>query len=438
MSLESAIAKLESAVSRIESSLGVGTSGDDSTGNPPAVAAFDELVDGSFKQFIDACNNIGEDLTKISQIVQICISENRRVIKAACSCSKPSDEELLAWVQPLASALTTTGALPDNRNKFFNHQSAFVELSSAFQWFFISPAPRAHVQGAKDSADFYLNKCLMNFKDDPAKEHHRNFVKFGKLFCDELMEYIKRFHTTGLSWRSSGVALDKFEEGSPSDKIPPTNSAGNPEDRLMALADRLESLSLAGLGSMNKTANDLDDVPASLADFDQLVSDTVSPFVQICKKIGGDVSKLGEFEEEGFKKLRWFILASAKCKKPTDEVLGSKFADIADVIKAAMSTPDNRNKVFSHQQSFSEHIQCLQWILVSPAPKPFVQGTLESADFYLNKVLTGFKEDPNKADHRAFVKGIKDITAQLGDYIKKYHATGLSWNSNGQDFETFE
>jgi adenylyl cyclase-associated protein len=76
--------------------------------------------------------------------------------------------------------------------------------------------------------------------------------------------------------------------------------------------------------------------------------------------------------------------------------------------------------------------------LIAPAPKPFVTGTLEAADFYLNKILTSTKEDPLKNDHRAFVKAIKDITSELADHVKKYHTTGLSWKANGSKFSEFQ
>jgi len=101
------------------------------------------------------------------------------------------------------------------------------------------------------------------------------------------------------------------------------------------------------------------------------------------------------------------------------------------------SKTDNRSKVFNHQTAVAESINCLQWIFVSPAPGPHVQGCLEASDFYLNKVITTNKESPDIALHREFVKGIKTTLGELQVYIKQFHTTGVSWNSKGRSLAGF-
>lgn len=100
---------------------------------------------------------------------------------------------------------------------------------------------------------------------------------------------------------------------------------------------------------------------------------------------------------------------------------------VAEALSTASSLPDNRSDAFNHQTAFSEAIQSVQWVFVTPGPMPFVSSCLESADFYLNKVLKDAKELDNKQDHRDFVKLIKQMLNELCAYIKQFHTTGLAW-----------
>jgi adenylyl cyclase-associated protein len=126
------------------------------------------------------------------------------VLVASFKVKKPSDEQLMATLFANGvAALQQAGKLADNRSKAFNHQSAFTEFLNCIQWVMIAPAPKPFVLSCRDSADFYLNKILTTFKDDPLKEHHRNFVKFLKSTIENLGEYIKQFFTTGLTWNAS-------------------------------------------------------------------------------------------------------------------------------------------------------------------------------------------------------------------------------------------
>jgi adenylyl cyclase-associated protein len=202
------------------------------------------------------------------------------------------------------------------------------------------------------------------------------------------------------------------------------------------VAEKLEALSFQNKKSGGDKKADSED-PPSVVDFDGVLNGPVKDFVTAAKNLGGDIAKLGELSEKGFAQLRSFVVAASKCAKPTEDELNKKFSEVTPVLQAVV--PDNRNKVaFFHQSAFAEHIQILQWILVTPAPKPFISGTVEAADFYLNKILTSTKDDPLKNDHRAFVKAIKDITSELGDYVKKYHTTGLNWKANGTKFSEFK
>lgn len=89
---------------------------------------------------------------------------------------------------------------------------------------------------------------------------------------------------------------------------------------------------------------------------------------------------------------------------------------------------DNRSPFFPHLTSASEFAQALGWIFVSPTPIGHVQGQLEAADFYLNKILVSQK-GPDASDHKLFVQSIKAALKEMQPYIKAHHTTGLVWNA---------
>lgn len=57
-----------------------------------------------------------------------------------------------------------------------------------------------------------------------------------------------------------------------------------------------------------------------------------------------------------------------------------------------------------------------------------VQNQSEAAEYSLNKVLSLARDQPNKPDHQAFVKQLRNCTAQMIEYTKEFHKTGLNWN----------
>jgi len=314
--------------------------------------------------------------------------------------------------------------LPDNRDPFFFHQSAFSEFAQCLQWVLIVPAPSPFVSAALDSSDFYLTKILQTFKDDPNKEHHRNFVNFIKSTLKELAAYVKQFHTTGLVWNPSGIPYSQFQ---PSMLTAGASSSSNSqnvsdEDKLAALIDRLE------LAAMKMSPQeDEKGVHPSIADFDALIEESVVPFQNACKAIGGDVAHLGDLLGRAFVELRGFVVRARECQRPSDDELGLSAGTLCGIVQEAGGLCNARDPMFAHFQSFAEFVGCVQWVLVYPAPGPFVSSSLESADFYMNKVLKSHKDDVNAQAHKDFVKFMKQINASLVDYIKKHHTTGLNW-----------
>ena len=79
---------------------------------------------------------------------------------------------------------------------------------------------------------------------------------------------------------------------------------------------------------------------------------------------------------------------------------------------------------FKHLITTTDHHR-----LMAAASKPVIVGQLEAADFYLSKVLTKARdaESPAKENLRAYVKTLKAMLTDMGEYGQNFHKQGITW-----------
>lgn len=90
----------------------------------------------------------------------------------------------------------------------FNHLSAVSEGIPAVGWVAVEPKPGPFAGEMKDSAQFYTNRVIKEFKDQDKVhvEWCRSYIKL----LDALKEYIMKHHRTGLSWNPKGGDAASF------------------------------------------------------------------------------------------------------------------------------------------------------------------------------------------------------------------------------------
>lgn len=97
---------------------------------------------------------------------------------------------------------------------FFNHLSTVSEGIPAVGWVAVEPKPGPFVGEMKDSAQFYSNRVIKDYKDSDKShvEWCRSFIKL----LDTLKEYVMKNHTTGLVWNPKGVDASSYSPSSSS------------------------------------------------------------------------------------------------------------------------------------------------------------------------------------------------------------------------------
>jgi len=140
------------------------------------------------------------------------------------------------------------------------------------------------------------------------------------------------------------------------------------------------------------------------------------------------------FVKSGVAEVRKVIEASFHCKKPSDKKYLSGILEVVTAVDKAIGRKDDPH--FFHQKSLFELIGAFSWV-DAPGPVSHVEAQNESAAFYLNSILTAAKKaatEEEKAQHRAYVKTIKDLLTSLTELIRNDFKLGLTWNVKGGDF----
>jgi len=109
-------------------------------------------------------------------------------------------------------------------HKFFNYLSTLSEGITALGWVVVEPAPGPSVAEARASSEFYSNKILMEYKNKDGGDLHRAWVHSWNEFLKELQNYIKQYHTTGVSYNPQGGAASAADSGPP----PPSGAGPAP------------------------------------------------------------------------------------------------------------------------------------------------------------------------------------------------------------------
>lgn len=201
--------------------------------------------------------------------------------------------------------------------------------------------------------------------------------------------------------------------------------------RLEAVATRLEGLAKGG----NAGGAVADDVvsPAVLAYDADIANGPLADFLAKSKEIGGDCATQANMVKEAFDSMRGFIVLASKSKKPSQNDLPSLLKTLGEKMGSVQEyrEKNRQSKLYNHLSSVMEAIAAIGWVSVTPTPGPHVTQTIDSAQFYTNKVLKEFKE--TAPVHVEWVKAMMLTLKGLVSYIKEFHTTGLTWNMNGGD-----
>ncbi|GAA5968176.1 hypothetical protein JCM11641_003758 [Rhodosporidiobolus odoratus] len=194
---------------------------------PPAVKGFDELIQGALTKYTTLSKEIGGLIAEQSQQVANGFLAQRAFVELAAACtqlstSAPQYQDL---IKPTQSALLAVIDVKEkNRaSKESNQLTVVSEGIPALGWVTLDSKPGPYVGEFKDSAMFWVNRVIKEFKESDPKqvEWARSFIAL----LEELRKYIMQYHTTGLTWNPKGADPTTYKSSSP---VAPAASSGAP------------------------------------------------------------------------------------------------------------------------------------------------------------------------------------------------------------------
>uniref|UniRef100_A0A7N0ZR78 Adenylyl cyclase-associated protein n=1 Tax=Kalanchoe fedtschenkoi TaxID=63787 RepID=A0A7N0ZR78_KALFE len=227
---EKLIQRLEAAVGRLES-LAVGGGGgatgigeDDVAASDPAILAYGDLSAQYLGRISGAAEKIGGKVLEVTKVLEEAFAVQKELLVKVKQSKKPDMAGLAEFLKPLNEVIMKANALTEGRrNEFFNHLKAASDSLSALAWIAYSgkdcgmSMPIAHVEESWQSAEFYNNKILVEFRGkDPNHVEWARVLK--ELYLPGLRDYVKAFYPLGPVWSATGKVVSAPSKPSPPSK----------------------------------------------------------------------------------------------------------------------------------------------------------------------------------------------------------------------------
>lgn len=165
--------------------------------------------------------------------------------------------------------------------------------------------------------------------------------------------------------------------------------------------------------------------------FDGTIGAQLAVFSAACDALGGDYVKLCGPVKDGFNALRGLIDIASKSKKPAQGDMPALLAGIQKAVKDVGNPRLCGRDAVNHQKALGEGLQGLSWVMITPAPVPFLEAYRDGFEFWANKIRVQYKSTDRK--HVEFADSFKELMVVMMAYVKEHHTTGLTWNAKGGD-----
>ncbi|XP_033331810.1 adenylyl cyclase-associated protein 1 isoform X1 [Megalopta genalis] len=170
----------------------------------------------------------------------------------------------------------------------------------------------------------------------------------------------------------------------------------------------------------------------SVAGYEDILAGPVREYLQLSNKIGGDVAAHSKLVEAAFQIQLDFIQTAATRPAPANQteqvdILARTATQIEQI--QSFREKNRASPFFNHLSAISESIPALGWVVVAPAPAPYVKEMNNAGQFYTNRVLKDWKEKDKV--HAEWCKAWVQTLSDLQQYIKQHHTTGLVWAKSG-------
>uniref|UniRef100_A0A060T3I9 Adenylyl cyclase-associated protein n=1 Tax=Blastobotrys adeninivorans TaxID=409370 RepID=A0A060T3I9_BLAAD len=189
-------------------------SGSSDASTPAFVAAFKSFIDELVDPFLSMSKAIGplveEQVVHLAkgfenELKFIEVASKSQNPKVDLSNPPPAFMDLFSPISKQGEVISSVRESNRGSN-FINHLATVAEGTPALGWV-IMDDPVQYITDFKDSAQFYANKVMKEFKETDKKqvEWAQQFIKI----LNGLLTYVKQYHQKGLSWNANGQPFDQ-------------------------------------------------------------------------------------------------------------------------------------------------------------------------------------------------------------------------------------
>ncbi|KAA1471318.1 cyclase-associated protein [Dentipellis sp. KUC8613] len=181
---------------------------------PPSVVAYEkDILDGKVKPFVKLTESFASPVViEEAKLVELQYTNIGGFIRMAALCKRPNESTFRDLALSIQKDVDSIVKLKDANWKerdWANHLSTVSEGSGATGWVLAENKPGSYVSEAKDSAQFYGNRVIQEFKSKDPK--HVEWVKAYLSILEDLKKYVVAHHTNGLMWNPKGISVEEYK-----------------------------------------------------------------------------------------------------------------------------------------------------------------------------------------------------------------------------------
>ncbi|XP_073292720.1 cyclase-associated protein 1-like [Primulina huaijiensis] len=230
---ENLIKRLESAVSRLEALSATGFRSGGVTEEvgyaetDASIVAYRDLESQYVGRVMSAAEKIGGQVLDVSKVIAEAFSAQKELLVKVKFTQKPDTAGLVEFIKPLNEVMGKAYALTEGRrSEFFQHLKTGADSLAALAWIAYTgkdcgmSMPIAHVEESWQTAEFYCNKILLEYRNKDA--NHVEWAKALKeLYVPGLRDYVKSHCPLGPVWSATGKTAGSAPTKAPAPGAPP-------------------------------------------------------------------------------------------------------------------------------------------------------------------------------------------------------------------------
>ncbi|KAK9468501.1 adenylate cyclase associated N terminal-domain-containing protein [Lipomyces arxii] len=178
---------------------------------PLSVNEFDNFLNEFVTPFVELSKDIDPLVKEQSEALAAAFKAQREFLRIVSKAKRP-DTSSQAYIDLFTAMSVEVSKVQDiresnRRSNFFNHLSTVSEGSPALGWIGVEPKPVPFIEDMKDSAQFYSNRVMKEFRDIDVK--HVEWAQAFTKILTALQAYVRDYHTTGPRWNPKGEDVSK-------------------------------------------------------------------------------------------------------------------------------------------------------------------------------------------------------------------------------------